>query len=141
MIPLVSLLTQFLLIALVAVAVVLGAAIGYLYLKARKAEDGGISEADQRELAKRDREMHVIRSRIDEIHHMQQRGVDTQHAIVQQQMEQLQQHIKARGRQIEGLQGQMRDEIEQRQAAMDEMRGQLRELVDVRDARPAQGTG
>jgi predicted flap endonuclease-1-like 5' DNA nuclease len=132
MFPLVSLLTQFLLVALLVQAAVLGGVVGYFYLRARRVVTGGtLSGAERRELQQRDAEISAIRSRVEEIFHYQQVGAETQHQIIHQQIEHLQQHLQARTRQIEGLQSQLRHEMQQREAAMAELRSQLSQALQV----------
>lgn len=132
MFPLISLTTQFLLIALVVTAVVLGATVAILYMRSRRAEEQqGLSASEHRELQLRDREIAAIRERIEEMYLMQQQGSSTQHAVINQRLEQLQQNLNARSRQIEGLQSQLRYEMQQREAEVAELRTQVREAVEA----------
>jgi predicted flap endonuclease-1-like 5' DNA nuclease len=122
--------TQFLLIALLVMGVLLGTAVGYLFLRARQSNGAGeLSQSERAELRQRDREIAAIRDRIEEMYQRQAVGSDTQTAILNQQMEHLQHHIQARGRQIEGLQSQLRYEMQQRDEAISELRAQLTEAV------------
>jgi predicted flap endonuclease-1-like 5' DNA nuclease len=130
MLPLISLTTQFLLIALVVTAVALGATVGLLFVRSRGTqEDERLSNSEHAELKQRDDEIAVIRSRIEEIYKRQQTGSQTQHAVLHQRIEKLQNHLKARARQIEGIQSHLQYEMQQRQREMDELRAQLREAV------------
>jgi predicted flap endonuclease-1-like 5' DNA nuclease len=131
MLPLISVLTQFLLVTLVVTAAVLGIAVGYFYVQARRAEREAPSlpPPERAELRQRDAEIAVIRMRIEEISRRQQTGNETQHQIVQQQLEQIQQHLKARARQIEGFQSQLRYEMRQRDEAMAQLGARLEEAI------------
>lgn len=132
MIPLISIMTQFLLVALLVTAVALGAAIAYFFSRARQAEAlERLSRADRDELQRRDTELAAIRMRIEEIYERQQTGSQTQHAIIQQQIEQVQHHLKGRSRQVEGIQSELRHEIAKREAEMDELRGQLQMAIQT----------
>ncbi len=124
-----ALITQLLLILLVVTAAGLGTAVGYFYLRAKRQEDAGLTTLEKAELKQRDQELSAIRLRIEEIYERQQIGADTQQAIIQQQFEQLNNELRTRSRQIEGLQGQLRSEIEARRSEMDQLRAQLEEAV------------
>jgi predicted flap endonuclease-1-like 5' DNA nuclease/TolA-binding protein len=128
---LVSTVTQFLLIALVVLAVLLGSTVGYFFFRARRSEAGALTDDERAELRKRDQELANIRNRLDEISWRQQTGAETQQQVVNQQLEQMQHQLTARGRQIEGLHGQLKYEMAQRQEEMDELRRQLHEVVHV----------
>jgi len=132
MFPLVSVLTQLLLLALVVTAAGLGVAVGYFYLLARRAERPTLSPQERAELRQRDGEIAAIRDRVEEIYRHQTTGQETQHQIVQQQLEQVHHQLKARARQIEGLQHQIRHEVEQRDRALAELRARLEEVVAAR---------
>lgn len=128
---LLSTLTQILLGTLVILAVLLGATIGYFYMRARRTETEELSDSEQAAISQRDSEIAMIRKRIEEIHERQVGASDTQNAVFRQQLEEMQEHISSRGRQIEGLQGQLRNEMALRRQAMEELRGQMRELLAI----------
>lgn len=128
---LVSTVTQFLLIALVVLAVLLGSTVGYFYFRARRSEAGALTDDERAELRKRDQELATIRNRLDEISWRQQTGAETQHQVVNQHLEKMGHELQARGRQIEGLHGQLKYEMAQRQEQIDELRRQLHEVVQV----------
>lgn len=128
MLPLVSVLTQFLIVVLVVTAALLGTAVGYYYVRARRAQNASLlSASERRELQRRDAEIATIRTRIEELYRLQRHGSETQHAFVRQQLEDLQHQLQARAHQIEGLQSQLRHEIRVREATMQELRRQLAE--------------
>jgi predicted flap endonuclease-1-like 5' DNA nuclease len=111
-------------------AVALGATVGFLFVRSRRTEEEErLSGAEAAELKQRDQEIAVIRSRIEEIYERQQTGSQTQHAVLNQRMEKLQNHLKARARQIEGIQSHLQHEMQQREREMNELRAQLREAV------------
>lgn len=122
--------TQLLVVTLVITAVLLGSAIGYLFLRARQFERAdALSDSERAELQRRDKEILLIRQRIEEIYQGQQRGAQTQHALILQQVEQVQHELKNRSRQIDTLQSQLRHEMQQREVSMNELREQLGEAV------------
>lgn len=133
---LLSTLTQILLGILVITAVLLGAVIGYFYVRVRRTESGRLTDKELATISQRDQEIAMIRSKIEEMHQHQIGASNTQNAVFRQQLEQMQEHLTARGRQIEGLQGQLRNEMAQRQQAMEELQAQMRELLSIVNSRP-----
>ena len=130
MVFLASVLTQLLLAGTLLLAAVLGSAVAYFYAQARRRE-AAESERAEREMRQRDAELSHIRHRIEEIYERQQTGSETQFARVNQDLEEIQSHLDARGRQIDGVQGQLRYELKRHEEEIAELRNQLREAVEV----------
>lgn len=130
MVYLASLLSQLLVAGTLVVALGLGAAVAYFYVQARRRE-AAEAEREAHEVKQRDSELSHIRERIEEIYERQQTGSETQFARVDQQLEELQSHLDAKGRQIDGVQGQMRYELERHGDEIAELRNQLREAIEV----------
>ena len=130
MVFLASLFSQLLVAAILLIAVGLGGAVAYFYVQARRRE-ADEAEREAREIEQRDSELSHIRQRIEEIYERQQTGSETQFARVDQQLEELQSHLDAKGRQIDGVQGQLRYDLKRHEDEIAELRNQLREAIEV----------
>lgn len=117
---------------LLAAALVLAVALGAAYFIAharRRAREAAEREAHA--LRQRDTELTHIRRRLEEIYERQQTGAQTQFARVNQELEDLQSSLDAKGRQIDGVQGQLRYELKRHEEEIAALRNQLREAIEV----------
>ena len=130
MTPLALTLASILVAATAALAVLLACAVAYFYVQARRRE-AAEAEREAHALRRRDTELRHIRQRLEEIYERQQTGAETQFARVNQEIEDLQTSLDAKGRQIDGVQGQLRYELKRHEEEIAALRNQLREAIEV----------
>lgn len=130
MVLLASLSTSLLIAAVAVLVLALGGGAAYVLAQSRR-RAAAEAERVAEEASQRDAELAHIRQRIEEIYERQQTGSETQFARVNQELEQLQMNLDAKGRQIDGVQGQLRYQLKRHEDEIDELRNQLREAVEV----------
>lgn len=130
MVFLASVLTQLLVAGTLVLAALIGSGVAYFYVRARRHEAAEAKRED-REISERASELVRIRERIEEIYERQQTGSETQFARVNQELKDLQMNLDAKGRKIDGVQGQVRYELKRHEEEIAELRQQLREAVQV----------
>ncbi len=117
-------------IATAALAVLLAGAAAYFYVQARRRKAAD-AEREAHAARQRDAELRTIRQRLEEIYERQQTGSETQLARVNQELEDLHTSLDAKGRQIDGVQGQLRYELQRQEEEIALLRNQLREAIEV----------